>query len=71
MPEGRLRLTEALKTARLDEFAAQAEAEGAGPVVEADFDNAVHSETIEDAPQPRPERDRSAIPRGSRVAASG
>jgi hypothetical protein len=58
-----LSLQEALKTGRLAEFTRQAEANGVGPVSQADFDDAVRRV----ATQPRPEdrTSRSASRDGS------
>ena len=62
MPD-RLTLVEALKADRLDEFVAQAEAEGIGPTNVADFDEAVRR--LATQPQSEGRTSRSASRGGS------
>ena len=52
----RLTLSEAIETGKLDEFAAQAEAEGVGPVGRADFEAMVERVTV---PLPEDQTSRS------------
>ena len=58
----RLTLSEALASGRLDEFAAQAEADGVGPADRAQFEALVGTLT---APQPEGQTSRSPV-RGSK-----
>lgn len=60
----RLTLAEALKTGRLEDFIVQAEAEGVGPVVRADFD--ARSGRVVTAPQPEGQTSRLRARGGSR-----
>lgn len=58
-----LSLSKALKTGRLEEFIAQTEAQGVGPVTEADFNEAVRR--VATPPQSADRTSRSASGDGS------
>ena len=60
----KLTLKKALETGRLDDFVAQAEANGVGPVSEAAFDKAVRRVAAK-LPQSGDRTSRSASPDGS------
>jgi hypothetical protein len=61
MMDAHLSLSEALKGGRLSEFIDKAEAEGVGPVAEADFNGTLVS-IVAKAPQPVDRTSRSPAP---------